>query len=117
MLALSLTSCASNYIPAPKVLKQIKNIPYKEPNMVCWHKSLAYHNYLKFSGIESRVVVGYCYENKIGTNHAWVEVKKDGEWYVIDPTDTNFDDGYKAKYYDMILKGKRQRTKRRIVRE
>lgn len=98
--------CAS-YIPAPKVLNQIKQMPYITGKFVCWHKAMAYHHYLEASGYKSRVVVGKCYQGY--DKHAWVEVEKNGKWYVIDPTDTGFDDGYEAKYYRLTTSDRENR--------
>jgi len=110
LIVLFLLTTGCYYLPAEKVLRQIENLPYKKPNMVCWHKALAYHEYLKASGIKSRVVVGDPYDTmKRGVNHAWVEVEKNGKWYMVDPTNKGLTDGFEVKHYP-------ERTNRRVVR-
>lgn len=65
----------------------------------CEGYSKAFELLASEAGLEAELITGVTDE---GDNHAWNQVKADGEWYNIDVTWSDHDDGYAAMEYFLV---------------
>jgi len=100
VIACLIIGCKTQYVPEATKVQEIEQSQYILEVNDCVDKSIQLSRYYTSKGIENRVVSGFVTTG----SHAWVEVKKDNQWYLIDPTDTILIDGYTLDYYDGIYK-------------
>lgn len=89
-------------IPCYDFVSQVHSVPYNKTSENCLDKSLRVHNHFVRQGIESQLVVGRCIYFT-GVRHAWVIVKYNNKWIVIDATDKSSTWGWETKHYYWLI--------------
>ena len=98
------SGCNEHYLPEQDKVTEIEQSAYVHPGNDCVDKSIRLGRYYKSKGIKHIVVSGFVSGNR---EHAWVEVWRDGTWYLVDPTVTDVIDGYPVEQYkDVYTKEK-----------
>lgn len=96
-----LNGCISSYyLPEVKKVREIELQEYSLKNNNCVDKSIQYSRHLNKLGIENRIVSGHMKGSPKGVDHAWVEVKKEDKWYLVDATWSNNNDGFPIEQYN-----------------